>query len=179
MQALSSSDFIDLWERGRRLHPLDQSLQALAAAFPETSQDSLADWPLGRRNTALALLHRSSFGPRLQGWLSCGRCGEKLEFEVDSQSMVNQGEMEATPAETVVLGEHTFRLPTSRDLASIARERDSRLAVIGLMQRCWLGTGEPPSWSDEDMEEVGERMAAKDPMAETRMTFECPVCGNK
>ena len=71
MRALSSADFLDLWERGSRLHPVDQGLLALSAALPGHTCDTLADWPLGRRNQALAELRCSCFGPALQGWVAC------------------------------------------------------------------------------------------------------------
>ncbi len=158
---------------------MDQGLLAIAAALPETPLEELADWPLGRRNSTLAALHSSSFGPRLQGWLSCGQCGEKLEFELDARSVAKQRDLEPISAEPIVIGKHTFRLPTSRDVASVALEKDSLLAAVHLLESCWLGTGEPPTWSEGDIEEVGERMAAADPMAETRIMLKCPACGNK
>src|SRR5271156_4811898 len=89
MRILSSSDCLDLWEQGTGLHPLDQGLLALSAALPDMSQDSLPDWPLGRRNMALAQLRCSSFGRRLQGWTACGACGEKLEVEVDGRLLAS------------------------------------------------------------------------------------------
>ena len=57
MRTLSESDLLELWEAGARRHPLDRALLILAAALPEQSHDRLADWPLGRRNEALARLH--------------------------------------------------------------------------------------------------------------------------
>jgi hypothetical protein len=183
MRVLSSSDFLDLWERGRRFHPLDQCLLAIVAAFPAIPPAKLADWPLGRRNSALAAVHRACFGASLQGWLSCPRCRQKLEFELDSQRMLDEGtiderDAELGPVDPIVVGEHRFRLPTSRDIATAAGENDSQMAVIRLVESCWLGTGEPPRWSEEDIEEIGQRMALSDPMGETRMTLECPECGN-
>jgi hypothetical protein len=32
------------------------------------------------------------------------------------------------------------------------------------------------TWSDEDLEEIGEQMALADPLAETRLTLHCPKC---
>ena len=32
------------------------------------------------------------------------------------------------------------------------------------------------SWSDQELEEIGERMAVADPLAETRLTLHCPKC---
>jgi hypothetical protein len=53
MRALTHADFLSLWEKGRGLHPLDQGLLAIHAAFPE-ARETVADWPLGQRNRATA-----------------------------------------------------------------------------------------------------------------------------
>jgi hypothetical protein len=67
MLAPSSVDCLALWERGHRSTTLERALKMLAAALPETPLDSLADWPLGARNRALANLHLHLFGPSLNG----------------------------------------------------------------------------------------------------------------
>ncbi len=87
MRVLSSIDCLEIWERGERFHPLDRSLLALRAALPETSRDDLADWPLGRRNRALAELRCASFGFELAGWVACPSCGEKMEFKMDARTL--------------------------------------------------------------------------------------------
>jgi hypothetical protein len=180
MRTLTSSDFLDLWERGFSLHPLDQGLLVLGAGHPETSYESLADWPLGRRNEALAELRCACFGPRLNGWMSCTQCGEKLELELDGRSLA-KGALNAgmSLSEPIVAGGHSFRLPTSRDLARAARETDPFSAAVRLMESCRLEAGESPCWSEHDLEEVGQRMALADPMAEILLTHCCPVCGNE
>ena len=83
MRSLGPSDFLTLWERGRTLHPLDRSLLAVHAAFPEVSYEAVADWPIGRRNRALAALRTAAFGPGIGGWTDCPECREKLEFDID------------------------------------------------------------------------------------------------
>lgn len=180
MHALSNSDFLALWERGRRLHPMDQGLLAIAAAFPESLQASPADWPLGRRNLALLELHRACFGPGLRGWASCAQCGEKLEFELDSQlPLVRKATCGMATEETIEIDQQLFRLPSSRDLAKLVTECDSHKAAARLLESCWRGNGEVPAWSDEEIEAAGEKFSAADPMAETRMTFQCPECGER
>src|SRR5258708_1899985 len=89
MRALSSSDLLDVWEHRAGLHPLDRGLVALSAAFPEVPSSSLADWTLGRRNQALIELHCSLFGSALEGWTACARCGEKMEFDINSGALIN------------------------------------------------------------------------------------------
>jgi hypothetical protein len=179
MRSLSSSDFLDLWEQGFGLHPLDRGLLLLGAGLPGASYESLADWPLGRRNQALAELRCASFGPRLQAWTACTQCGEKLEFEMDGRTLA-KGTAEARKnREAIVVNGHSFRLPTSRDLAQAAQEADPDMAAIRLMESCRVGDGESPVWSEEDLEEIGTRLALADPMAEIVINLRCPVCGNE
>jgi hypothetical protein len=177
MRALSSSDVLDLWQRGSRLHSLDQGLMVLGAALPETPYANLADWPLGRRNSALAELRCLLFGPNLQGWVSCSACGEKLEFQMDGRVLTSTKEPGLN--EQIVIHGLSFRLPGSRDLAWASNETDPRLAAIRLVENCRLETGDSPEWSEQDLEEMGEKMAFADPMAETRLTFQCPECSNE
>jgi len=178
MRPLSNPDFLSVWERGLWLHPLDRSLLALATALPETSYESLADWPLGCRNRALAELRCACFGPSLQAWMTCPQCGERLEFEMDAGSLAREPN-EPGPREPIFANGRSFRLPTSRDLARVARESDSRLAAIRLLEGCLLEGGVTRPWCDEDMEEVGEKMARADPLAETRLALQCAACGHE
>jgi len=176
MNDLTSADFLNLWERGVCLHPVDRSLLALSLANPETTYDRLADLPLGARNRALAELRSSCFGPGLEGWTTCEQCGEKLEFRFDARTLAAAAQSN-TP--TVEMGGHTFRLPTSRDLARVSRETDSRTAAARLLDACRLGVGNAPPWSDAELKEAGERLAEADPLAETRLTLDCPACGRR
>jgi hypothetical protein len=176
MHALSQSDCLELWESGRTLHPLDQSLLAVRAGFPEIRYETIADWPLGRRNRALAELHCVCFGRWLRGWTACRQCGDKLEFGLDSQALVQ--EHAAQSPQPVEVKGRVFRLPTSRDLAEIAAESDPSVAARRLLDHCLLlASSAAPSWTDAELESVGERMAAADPLAEIRLHFQCPVCG--
>jgi hypothetical protein len=180
MRTLSSSDFLDLWEQGNSMHPLDQGLLVLAAVFPGTSYEGLADWPVGRRNRALVELRLKCFGPDLQGWTSCTRCGEKLEIEVDGRSLATQAKQaETSESDPIHVSGHSFRLPTSRDLARAAKETDPFSMSLCLIEGCRLDAGESTAWSEEDLEEVGESMASADPMAEIPLTLDCPACENK
>lgn len=181
MHALNNVDLLNLWERGRALHPLDRGLLAIHAAFPESGSEGVADWPLGRRNRALMQLRCSCFGPALQAWTACPRCGEKVELNLDAAAMIRQHES-CEPAQTIVIEGETFRLPTSRDLARLAKEangeRDSLAASIRLLNAC-CAEGEKHSersWSEEQLEQIGEKMAEADPLAEILFGFECPAC---
>ena len=174
MRALSSVSVLDLWEKGLPLHPLDRSLLAVRSGVSGTSHDNPADWPLGRRNRALAELHCSWFRPKLQAWVACPQCGEKLEFQLDGRTLLARDGPDST--EPAMVNGRSFRLPTSRDLARVAGETDARRAAVRLLESCCLEGNEPSEWSEEDLERIGEKLALADPMAETRISLQCPDC---
>jgi hypothetical protein len=175
MRTLTQADVLALWETGRSLHPLDQGVLAVQAAFPEL-RESVADWPLGRRNRALVQLRVAVFGASLRGWMSCRRCAEQLEFEIDGRLLAEGAE----PETLVEVSGRNFRVPTSRDLAAVAKEKDATAAARQLLNLCCAnGEGLPGNdslWTEDEMEAVGERMAAADPLAEIVLSFECPCC---
>ncbi len=180
MRRFSNADFLAVWERGARMHPLDQGLLLLSAALPETPSESLADWQLGRRNQALAQLRCECFGPHLQGWLRCRNCGEKMEFAMDCHSLTGRGtDGEPLANEPINVRGCSFRLPTSRDLVRVARGADARTAPIRLLEFCRVGGGEFSNWTEEDEEQVGQAMAMADPMAETLVRVHCPSCDSE
>lgn len=175
MRVLNNADFLTLWEAGHQLHPLDRGLLAIRASLPEVPDEPVADWPLGRRNRALAELRTLYFGPRLEGWTSCSQCGEKLEFEVDCRTWAETHDENSS--RTIAVQGNTFRLPTSRDLARIAKETDLQRAALLLLESCAVDhPAEQPNWSESEIEEVTTEMARADPLAEIALDFECPVC---
>jgi len=183
MHALSNADFLSLWERGRPLHPLDRGLLAIHMAFPEISGESVADWPLGRRNCALAELHAACFGSALQGWTTCPQCGEKIEVQVDADVILPPQREGDRQSETITYNGETFRLPTSRDLARVARatnEQDPAAGAALLLRGCRVadGVSADKTWSADELEAIGEKMAEADPLAEVVLGFQCPGCSS-
>ncbi|HEY6446733.1 MAG TPA: hypothetical protein VIY53_09760 [Acidobacteriaceae bacterium] len=178
MRALSNSDFLQLWERGCGMHPIDQALLALGAALPHLSRASLADWPLGRRNAALAELRRRCFGAELRSWVACPQCDERLEFQLDADALAKDGGEEPAPR-TVIVRERKFRLPTSRDLAAVVAEPDADRASVRLLERCCESPADGAAWSEADAEEVEEQLALADPLAETRLALRCSACSHE
>ena len=74
--------------------------------------------------------------------------------------------------------DHCYRLPTSRDLAAVAHEKDEISAARSLLRRCAADEGTAQAWSEQQIDEIGERMAAADPLAEIVVAFDCPNCGS-
>src|SRR5690242_19410892 len=177
MRALSDADLLSLWESGRALHSLDQGLLAIHTAFPERA--NAADWPIGERNHILAEMHCALFGDVLEGWTGCPECGEKLEFRMDGRALAQH----PLPAQTgaVEIEEEKFRLPTSRDLARLVSESRGEAKTDGAARLLTLCRMEEENthereWTESEIDAVGEKMAAADPLAEIMLHFACPTC---
>lgn len=180
MPAFSQSDFLTLWEDGRRLHPLDRGLLAIQMLRPAPAGEDVADWSLGRRNQALAALHARCFGPQIEGWTVCEGCGEKLEFRVDCRALMDRQREGGT--HSVLFKGRAFRPPTSRDLARIAREGEAETAALRLAELCRMEGGEaetqdPAAWTGADFAELSEAISLADPLAEILLSLDCPACG--
>lgn len=183
MIAPSSSQLLTLWEQGERRHPLDRGLLLYgfaAADTPELYQHpSLADAPLGQCNTALMRLRQTLFGSRLSLWADCPGCGQRMEFELDSEQLPPM----IAPAEWVEVQFHDqrlrFRCPTSRDLAQIARNTDLDQAGDELLQACAGADVTLPTDPDARRwlrEAVENAIEAADPWADLSLLFQCPAC---
>jgi hypothetical protein len=174
MRALSSPGVLDLWEKGVSLHPLDRSLLALSLA-DASAASGVADWPLGRRNRALLDLHASWFGPRVQAWTSCPACREKVEFELNARELATAGQNGA-PQDSVTVGPHAFRLPTSRDVAHIVALDTPESAAVTLLDRCRIDGPADIEWTGEMLEAVEDSLTSADPLADIRLALSCPSC---
>lgn len=177
--ALGNAEFLELWEQGYWLHPLDRALLAIRTSLPPnaTPDAPVADWPLGRRNRALAHVRMLYFGPRLEGWTVCPHCGEKLEFELDCAAIAKAPLLQMESP--LSANGSVYRLPTSRDLALVAAEPDAERAALQLLERCTLQRNvndQLESLTPAAIDEIAARMAEVDPMAEITLGFECPVC---
>jgi hypothetical protein len=178
MRTLGNAEILGLWERGFRRHPLDRALLALAAAFPDLSYESLADWPIGLRNQALSKLFCQCFGLDLRAWTICANCNEKLEFEMNPLLLTGRDFQEDNRLiEPMTANGRVFRIPTSRDLAQAASATDPAAGAVRIVESCLLGECPPAKWSDEELSAIGERLASADPLAEMCLTLHCPNCG--
>ncbi len=174
MRTFSSSDFLELWERGARLHPLDRDLLILTLADSSPAGNP-ADWPLGERNRALLGVHGAWFGSRLHGWCSCPDCSQRVEFDLDTAQLMAPDVRDQPRPRTIAVGDKSFRLPTSRDIAAVLATQGLNSAVAFLLKQCQI-EGDTASLTARQMEEIGEQMALADPMAEIRLTLRCPAC---
>jgi len=170
---MDAQTLIDCWELGRRRHPLDRALLLYAAAAPGEDPDTLADRPIGRRNAALLRLRRSLFGDSLKSCIDCPECGEQLEFALSADALLERAASHAlTHAQ---LGALRVRLPTTRDLASVAAETEATNAARKLLARLVEPAPADPGYSEE---ELTRALDAADPCLDLTLDLSCPACNH-
>jgi hypothetical protein len=187
MHPLSAAELLRVWELGVGQQPVDRAITILAAASPEWPRGDLAALSVGQRDSLLLGLRELTFGPRLDCFAACPRCGERLEFAMTAQELrAAQAAQPAEPELALSVEEYqvTLRLPNSLDLAAIARCRDVETARSLLIERCVLKAsraGEQIPVKElpaEIVEAAAGQMSERDPLAEVRFDVQCPDCGH-
>ena len=172
---MDAQGIISCWEQGRRRHPLDRALLLHAAATPDADPETLADRTLGERNAALLRLRQSLFGDALKSCVECPECGEPLEFALSASAFLERAPAAGTRHATV--GDYRVRLPTTRDLASVAGEPDEASATRKLLDRL---RGDSDSGADSiSADELASALDAADPCMDLTLELSCPACAHR
>src|SRR5258707_927273 len=102
--------------------------------------------------------------------LDCGLLALSAAMPEVSQGGLADAHPHAFHAEqTVRFKGESFRLPTSRDLGEAARRPDAETAALTVVERCRTGEKTTADWNAEDLEGLGNALAAADPLAEIRI----------
>lgn len=177
MQAPGEVELLALWERGLARHPIDRALLLCAWARPDLPPSRFPDLPLGVINRALLRLRETCFGSRICAYVDCEHCGERMEITLDTRQLL-AGVNEKDIIAEFEISNHRFRVPCSRDLATITSERDSKEAAVKLLERCCLSH---PDNTDAGfaniLAEAETIMANLDPDADINLALTCEDCG--
>jgi len=166
------------WEHGRRRHPIDRAVMLHALAEPALDPDRLPDAPLGDRNAAILRLRQATFGDRLRAVLDCPRCGERLELDADTTTLLSASAGAEASVEVEGL---RFRPPTSRDLIGILGESDAEAARLRLLRLCLIGDGDSadPVLLASLGDRVEDALEQADSLADLTFGFVCDACGHE
>jgi hypothetical protein len=182
---VAASELLAVWEACLSRSDAPQSRAALLQAVVrrDATAEELMSLPVGERDADLFALRSTLFGKHFAVLLTCGGCGEELEFDIDAASLTGS----PSAPEALVDGEWTidYRLPTPRDLAEIRdaagadRLRARQLlisAVIGSARRgdIPVAAAELP---DAVVSALASKIAAADPNSDIRFNADCPSCG--
>jgi hypothetical protein len=186
MASLSASDILRIWEAASSQDPLTRALTILAAHPNGLAPDALADLGVGERDRRLYAIREQTFGPTLHGVTPCPHCEASVEFALEIPALRAKVSTAPEPAESTFVMEKwrvRYRLPTSLDLATVARADDVDASRI-LAERCVLAAERdgahvtPAELPPEVLSRLARSMADLDPMAEVFLDFVCPSCGH-
>lgn len=177
LPALGAADLLALWETGGPRHALDRALLLASRARPDLPPADLADLPLGVVNQALLRLRTQLFGRHLEVWLDCPHCGERLELDLDTDTLLGAAGGQDMAAELELAG-YRFRAPSTRDLAAIAHASDAGEATLALLERCCVARPPTSAASLETLlDQAGAGLEALDPAADFTLDVACEACG--
>ena len=176
------SELLDLLDRGARRSAPERA--ALLAEATNASVDA-ATLPLGVRDGLILELRNRLFGPALEAYDICPRCGEGMTFDVDVTELVEAGA--AVPDAVIAVRSGGYdvscRVPNSADMALAAEATGTGAATELVLSRIVLtstGPDGPVPAAELPVEvrsEIAARLADSDPLAELSFTLVCQACG--
>lgn len=175
---------VAIWERGRSEHPVDRALTVLAGCTGG-ARSELADWPLERRDAALAAYRATLFGPRWAGYAACPACGCGVDVAlgVPAEPAEPPGPPGTTERFEVAAGGVVLsvRMPTSRDLAAAAGSATLEDARLALLRSCVTGgfadpAGVRPEAGAEALAAVEAELDRRAGLSAGTVAVTCPEC---
>src|SRR4051812_34299294 len=109
MRSLSASGLIEVWERGAGQLCVERAITMLSACTEE-SADALWELSIGDRDARLLVLYAGLFGPTLEAFAECPRCGERLEYGVPAKDLAERRPALAERLLTLQAGDTTLDL---------------------------------------------------------------------
>ena len=180
MRVPDDRELLALWERGLNRHPIDRALLLGAWARPELPPDRVAELPLGALNSALLRLREACFGSRMEAFVDCGLCDTRMELALEVSDLL-VASLDGDVRDELHLAGFRFRVPDSRDLASVASESEPETAALRLLDRCCIDRPEgcAPAELSGLLAEVEAGLEMLDPTADFELSLACQACGRE
>lgn len=163
---ISDIHILDAWEVGQALHPLHRALETLRLARPDDTIDALARLTIAERDRELMQLRAALFGPQCEAIAPCPACGETLDIAFSLDTFT------AAPVPPMNEADAAARLPDTTDLIEVAALPPPQRATALAERLC--GRAVP----EDQLAALEAALAARDPLAEISLGFECPECGH-
>jgi hypothetical protein len=170
--AVSAEDIVQIWEQGRRHHPIDRALTILAVLSRQPRAELAAISVEGRDRMLLAWRCRI-FGDDLAGYAACPACGCGVDVAVSPRGLTEPEEHFTVDVEGCPVA---VRLPNSLDLAAIVGCESVEAARAMLISRC-VDAGEADC-SEQDIALIEAELGRRAEVSAATLALTCPNCGN-
>ena len=175
--ASPAETIVQIWERGRREHPIDRALTILSL-LSGRPRGELAAMSVERRDGQLLTWRNRLFGREFLGYASCPRCG----CAVDAALTVDSND-EPDDRFTVHVGGRPVaaRLPTTLDLVAVAGcdnvDESSRALVARCIEDRTLG--DPSTVTDGTLGAVAAELDRRAGLSAAAVALACPDCAHE
>jgi len=187
MEGLLAAQLVDLWEQGAALPWHERAFVCLGAARPDLTSAELAELSIGARDSELFALRERLFGRWLKCFIECPACSTPMEFSLDGRQFC--GLPTTSKLDTMLDADVDdfrirVRLLTSADLREAAATANAAMMRRELITRCVVGIThgggptDPGQLSEEQIERLGDFLAAAEGQADTTLGLECVVCSH-
>ena len=127
---ITASSLLLAWDRGCGGSHVQRGLELMTLAAPSYSRRALEMISIGDRDRLLIGLRRSLFGSTVVSVEECSACQERIEIDFD----LRQFDLCASTTDARFFGEYNgrtwcWRLPNSRDLLELDRQRQMRKSL--------------------------------------------------
>jgi hypothetical protein len=196
VRALTGADELLVQEAAAAGEPRAGVVSALLAACTRTigevhpvDEQAVDALSAGDREALLLHLHRLTFGDAVQAVVLCPACGETLDLDLKTSTLLlpQTAEAEAEVVVDLSVAGETWRArlrrPTGADQRAALHATD---AAAALLARCAVevidADGAPRTLAtlpDAASEALDRALAALDPQADIRLDVACPACGER
>lgn len=177
MRVPGDAELLDLWEHGRVRHPIDRALLMCAWARPDLPADRLADLPVGAVNAALLRWRKVCIGRRVDVIADCAHCGARLDLSLDISDLLANAPT-TDDRDVLRIDGRTFRVPSTRDLASVIGINDGADPVDVLVRRCCVDPDVGPG-DGVTLGALESGLDALDPTGVIELAVACAACGHR
>jgi hypothetical protein len=180
--SLGAEAIVQIWERGRREHPVDRALTILAV-LSQRSRRELAELSLEHRDNLLLAWRSRLFGDCMAGYADCPRCGCGVDVSLTAAELElpesDRFEVEVAGATLAV------RMPTSLDLVAVTGCESVEAAQRMLVRRCVeaatdesLDDGRAP-YGEEALAAVEAELDRRTGVSAGAVALACPECRHR
>lgn len=185
MRPLTTSELLEVWEKGLHQTLLEKTMCLLVKACSGDDPDQLGHLSIGDRDARLLQLREWTFGSQLHNMTKCPHCNEMVEWQSDTKNLYLQPPSHNFSVRTFEIEKDAFhirfRLPDSVDILKAISNKEATKTIIG---NCVLeinskdGAGSIDDLNEDVWMELSERMAKEDPQANITINLSCPACSN-
>jgi len=187
MRALTTAEWLNVWEAGLRQRPPAWVLTLLTVACPNLAVDTLAQFSIGQRDACLLTLREMLFGSQVATLTECPKCKTHLELTFEIKDIRVASPETTSAPEALSIGEWRvhFRLPNTLDLLAIANAQELDAARHALYLRCLLHAERNCEVISADQvpeqaaRAVVAQMAELDPQGDVQLALACPACAQQ